>query len=80
MEYFKDTKAFEDKEGVCYIPEHFDEQDAVNFTYDDFLEISKGNDKLAKIIFNLCNWQHPETVFQELLNEEEINENGEILI
>lgn len=50
-----------------------------NYTDKDFLKIAKGNKKLAKIIYNLCEWQHPETVFQELLSEGEINEKGEIL-
>ena len=50
-----------------------------SYTFEQILEIAKGNERLANIILNLCQWQHPETVFQELLNEEEIDENGNIL-
>jgi hypothetical protein len=50
------------------------------YTDKDFVRIAKGNKKLAKIIFDLCEWQHPETVFEELLREGEINEKGEILV
>lgn len=72
----KDTLAFESKTGICYVPECGDSQ----YTYDDYLEIAKGNERLARIIFDLSEWQHPETIFDELLREGEIDENGNILI
>lgn len=73
---FKDTAAFEKKEGVCYIPESGDDE----YTYQDFLEIGMGNEKLAAVLFSLVDWQSPETVFDELLREGEIDENGNILV
>ena len=71
-----DTAAYNKKTGVCYVPEAGDRQ----YTYQDFLEIAKGKEDLATIIFYLCEWQHPETIFDEMLREGEIDENGNALI
>lgn len=73
---FKDTAAFKKKEGVCYIPESGKDK----YTYQDFLDISMGNEKLAAVLFSLVNWQSPESVFDELLREGDIDENGNILV
>jgi hypothetical protein len=63
---FKSYSAFENKEGVCYIAENSD----LRYTYNDFLELACGNEKLAKNIFDIVDWQHPETVLDEMnLNE-----------
>jgi len=59
---FKDYKAFESKKGVCYIPELTDHK----YTYNDFMDIAKGNEELAKTLFDLVDWQHPETLYNEL--------------
>lgn len=65
---FKDYKAFESKKGICYVPELTDHK----YTYNDFLEIAKNNKELARTLFDLVDWQHPETLYNELLIEEEI--------
>lgn len=65
---------FENNQTTVYETESGD-----TYTGHDIFLIAKENEKLASIIFQLCDWQHPETIFQELLNEGEINEKGEIL-
>lgn len=77
--YYKNKDAFENQEGVCYVPENPDE-DERGYTYDDFLNIARGNEKLAEVIFDLCDWQHPETVFEDMKVEGEVDEDGNILI
>lgn len=64
------------KEG--YIPENAEEGDNPYY-YEDFLRIARGNEKLAEVIYDLCEWQHPETIFEELLIEEEIDEDGNMI-
>ena len=32
----------------------------------DFLDIAKGNEELAETLFDLVDWQHPETLYNEL--------------
>lgn len=75
-EQLKDTKAFEQRSGVCYIPESCEEV----YCYNDYIQIARGNPKLARILFDLSDWQHPETIFEELLMEEEIDCKGNVLI
>jgi hypothetical protein len=69
---YKDDHAFETKsKDVCYVAELSDEQ----YTYQDFVDIAKGAlenlnvegdiEKLAKILFDSCHWQHPETLIDE---------------
>lgn len=67
---YKDTKAFSDKTGVCYIPELCDTM----YTYDDFLEEAYGDEDIAKEIFELVDWQSPSTLIQDYLD------NGELKI
>lgn len=73
--HMKDSKAFDNKIGICYIPESEDSA----YTYAEFLEIAKGNILLAAMIFQICTWQHPETVFEEGIIEGEWSENGTII-
>ena len=63
----KDLKAFQNKKGTCYVPELSDEK----YTYNDFLNIAKGNKKLAKQLFSVVEWQHPETIIDEWEIEDE---------
>ena len=58
---------------VVYIPENA-EEDAEVFSKQDFIDLAKGDEHLAEIIFSLCEWQSPYTVLDELLIEEEIEE------
>ncbi len=65
---YKNDEAFENKpEEVCYIPELSDEK----YTRNDFLELCTGDEELARTLFNYCDWQHPETVIDEWIEEEE---------
>jgi hypothetical protein len=75
--FYKDTKAFREKlEKVCYIPELSD----YPYTYSDFLNIGKGNVKLTEMLFEMVDWQSPETLFNDLVDSGEIDENGKFLI
>lgn len=55
-----------------YVPEL--SMDGKVYTYNDVLDIAKGNRYLAELIIDLCEWQHPETVLDELIQEGEIVE------
>lgn len=62
---FKDRKAYEDKKRICYIPEN----DNTGYTYEDFVKIAGGNIRIADLLFDMVDWQHPATLFDELLHE-----------
>lgn len=73
---YLDYDAFSHKTNkVCYIPELFDTQ----YTYKDFIKIAKYNKRLAWYLFTTVDWQSPETLFDELLNDGEIDENGNFI-
>jgi hypothetical protein len=73
---YKDYNAFEEKaKSVCYIPELFDTQ----YRYDDFMRVAKGNEKLAEVLFDWVDWQSPETLFEDLVKDEEIDDEGNLL-
>lgn len=55
-----------------YVPEY--SEDGKEYTWDDVLDIARGNECLAKEIICLCEWQFPETVLEELIQEEEVVE------
>jgi len=74
VEGYEDSEEDDKETEPYYITESGDE-----YTREQFVEIAKGNEKLADNIYGLCSWQHPETVFNELLQEGEIDENGNIL-
>lgn len=72
-------EAYEKKEGVCFIPSVvFEElgdgvtvkeiEDSGNkaYTYDDLLELCKGNDESVGFILRHINWVHPETFLDNL--------------
>ena len=65
----KDLKAFQNKKGTCYVPELSDEK----YTYNDFLNIAKGNNKLAEQLFSVIEWPDPETIIAEWQIEDEYN-------
>lgn len=71
----KDRNAFNQRSGICYVPEAGD----CAYTYQAYLQIAKGNPALALILFDLSDLQHPETIFDELEREGEIDENGNVL-
>lgn len=68
---FKDEGAFLDVEHpdrTCYIPELSDNE----YTRNDFLKLTKGDQFLAEELFYFCDWQHPESAFDDF------KANGEI--
>lgn len=88
---FKDNNAFENGQGICYIPEECgniveniyqgdlsklsDEDLAICYTKQDFLDLVDGNEKLAKIVFEMVDWQDPSTLVEELYREDEVFRN-----
>ena len=70
---FKDPPAFESKsDRICYIAEN--DVYTEGYTYSDFLDIAKGSVDVAEFLFCNVDWQHPETVFDESIREDEIGE------
>jgi len=78
---YKNFQAFGEKtDEVCYSPELSDE----TYTYQDFLEIAKSKfeelqdtekfHSLAQSLFELCDWQHPETLMEEWEHSGEFEE------
>ena len=76
----KSLEAFENKQGICYIPENEDEV----YTHQDFMIIVEevfrkhgfegDKEKMARVIFDQCTWQHPTTIVDELEREDEFEE------
>ena len=54
---YKNPGNFIKKSGVCYVPELSDSE----YTYRDFLELCGGNEELAEYVFEMVDWQHPES-------------------
>lgn len=93
---YKNDKAFETGEGVCYIPEfefenadenpfEFYEKAAIasvvennnyvaiqGYTRQDFIELCNGDEKWARELYDHVDWQHPETLWDEWLEDEEL--------
>lgn len=66
-----------------YIPEgsYDEEEGGITYTWNDFLNVAKGNEKLAMCLIDLCDWQYPETEIDQLLSMREIIEhNGEYVM
>jgi hypothetical protein len=75
-DFYLDYDAFVNKtDEVCYIPELFD----THYTYIDFIKIAKNNEELAWYLFNTVNWQSPETLFNDLVIDDEIDEDGNFI-
>ncbi len=59
---YKNKNAYELADNqVCYIPELTDS----TYTKKDFIAIAKGNERLAEVIFDTCDWQHPESLLED---------------
>lgn len=63
-------EAFIKKEGICYVPELSDN----TYTYDDFVAMANGNEDIAEELFRAVDWQHPESLYEEWLNSDEVHE------
>lgn len=67
---FKDEEAFlHHPERVCYVPELSD----AAYTRQDFLAMCNGQEELAEFLFEMVDWQSPETLKSELLATYEID-------
>ena len=67
---FKDEEAFRlHPEQVCYVPELSDE----GYTRQVFLAMCNGQEELAEFLFEMVDWQSPETLKSELLATYEID-------
>lgn len=75
---YKNFEAFENKKGICYIPELTGEilkpSDGVEnpeieyaeaYTYDDFLQLVNGSEDMARRLFNFVDWQHPSSALED---------------
>jgi hypothetical protein len=59
---FKDEEAYEaGLNNVCYIPELSD----TVYTHQDFLDVTGGEEALARDLFDHVDWQHPESLAEE---------------
>ena len=66
----KDEEAFRlHPEQVCYVPELSNE----GYTRQDFLAMCNGQEELAEFLFEMVDWQSPETLKSELLATYEID-------
>lgn len=65
---FKDEEAYHQyPERVCYIPELSDSK----YTRNDFLDLCGGNESMAKELFDGCDWQHPESLMEDWIRNDE---------
>lgn len=67
---YKNPLAFRQKNGICYVAELSEYE----YTYEDFLNISNGNEDIANIIFETVDWQSPGTLYDEYIQNDEIYE------
>lgn len=69
---FKDPDAYKaDKTAPCYVSE-LEEETA--YTGNDFLELCNGQKEIADVVFDMVDWQAPETLIDEWLGEGELVE------
>lgn len=64
-EVFKDQEAYETSlDKICYISEYGDLESF--YTKQGFLDITNGNQRQADILFDMVDWQFPESLYEEL--------------
>lgn len=62
--YKNEENYYENPDKPCYIPELHD----TIYTKNDFLELTRNNESIADLLFDIVDWQSPETLFDEWLN------------
>lgn len=62
--------AYRNKNGVCYVAELSDDK----YTYEDFLSIANQSEEIANVLFETVDWQSPGTLYDELIQSDEIHE------
>ena len=75
-EYFQQGWIVKDEEAflhypdkVCYVPELSDS----TYTRNDFLDMCNGQEEFAAMLFEMVDWQSPETLKNELFAMQEID-------
>ena len=61
---YKNYENYKTGVGICYVPELSDD----SYTKEDILTICDGNERLAWFIFDVIDWQSPETFYNDLYN------------
>jgi hypothetical protein len=82
MEYqYKNDQEFEaESHRICYIPENADPDNRdEHYNYHDFLALCNNNKKLTRIVFDLCEWESPDTVLARLEMDGEIDDECNII-
>ncbi len=74
---------YNDDEKILYTPDNWEKEqkegkDGVTGKY--ILDLCNGDLELAKLVYSLCDWQHPETILAELKNEGEVRETTKAII
>ena len=72
---FKDFEAYErGLDEICYVPEYCsvnENNETLDFyTHRDFLELCGGQEEIASMLFEMVDWQYPETLIEELFENE----------
>lgn len=68
---FKDEYAFyHEEKAPCYIPELSD----TIYTAESFLDMCNGQKDMAEELFEACDWQHPESLKEDWIKNEEWKE------
>lgn len=57
---------FQDDTTVIYIPENWDDETKEGYTAKDILDICGGDEQMAHRVYQQCEWQHPETILDEI--------------
>lgn len=66
---YKNWDAYENHPSeVCYIPELSDSK----YTRKDIVEMCHGNEELAKEVFQCLDWQHPESLIEDWMCNDDI--------
>ncbi|MGL5460149.1 MAG: hypothetical protein ACRDBY_11090 [Cetobacterium sp.] len=66
-EIYKNYDNFINGKGTCYVPELYDEE----YTREDFLQITNGNERAALFLFEGVDWQSPMTLHEEYIDDDE---------
>ena len=67
---FKDEEAFfHHPDKVCYVPELSDE----GYTRQNFLDMCNGQEEIAALLFDMVDWQNPETLLNEQYDTYELD-------
>jgi len=63
---------WDDDEEIIYNPENYDNdfEQSEGYTGADFLELCDGDKEMAQRVYDQCDWQHPETIIDEMKRED----------